>query len=57
MKSLRVLVMPVEWALMDDCIFCMSSASVIDGLLLFDSLNIICVVGRLFSCERHMVVG
>ena len=35
--------MPVDWVLMDGCIFCMSSASVIDSLLLFDSLNIIFV--------------
>ena len=33
--------MLVDWVLMDGCIFCMSSASVIDCLLLFDSLNII----------------
>ena len=26
--------MPVDWVLMDGCIFCMSSASVIDSLLL-----------------------
>ena len=50
--------MPVDWVLMDSCIFCMSSASVIDSLLLFDSLNIIwCVVDQFFSCERHMMAG
>ena len=44
MKSFGVLLMPVDWVLMDGGIFCISSASVIDSLLLFDSLNISCVL-------------
>ena len=36
--------MPLDWVLMDGCIFCMSNASVIDSVLLFDSLSIIFVL-------------
>ena len=52
MKSLRVLLMPVDWVLMDGCIFCMRNASVIDGLLLFDSLSIIFVLLKSSSLVR-----
>ena len=41
---MRVLLVPVDWLLMDGCIFCIKSASVMDNLLWLNSVNNIFVL-------------
>ena len=36
---MRVLLVPVDWLLMDGCIFCIKKASVMDNLLWLNSVN------------------
>ena len=43
-KSLRALLVPVDWLLMDGCIFCIKRASVMDNLLWLNSVNNIFVL-------------
>ena len=57
-KSLRVLLVPVDWLLMDGCIFCVKRASVMDNLLWLNSVNnIFCVVYKVCSGEWQVMVG
>ena len=38
-KSLKVLLVPVDWLLMDGCIFCIKRASMMNNLLWLNSVN------------------
>ena len=49
---------PVDWLLMDGCIFYIKRASVMDNLLWLNSVNnIFCVVYKVCSGEWQVVVG
>ena len=53
-KSLRVLLVPVDWLLMDGCIFCIKRASVMDNFLWLNWVNNIFVLftrSALVSCR------
>ena len=43
---MRVRLVPVDWLLMDGCIFCIKRASVMDNLLWLNSVNDIFVLFR-----------
>ena len=49
-KSLRVLLVPVDWLLMDGCIFCIKRASVMNNFLWLNSVIIYlcCLQGPLW---------
>ena len=65
MKCFRVLLVPVDWLLMDGCIFCIKRASVMDNLLWLNSVNNIFVLltrsslvrGMLWLAIVHVVLG
>ena len=57
MKSLNVLIVPVDWLLVD-VFFCIKNASVMDHLLWLNSVNnIFVLLTRSSLHERHVVLG
>ena len=54
-KSFRVLLVPVDWLLMDGCIFCIKRTSVMDNVLWLNSVNNIFVLLTRSSLVRGML--